>query len=95
MHPRIDRHLQVVRSVAHHHHTVRLHVQFLHQLMQHGGVRLAEGFIGRAGGVKQGPQTGCGQRAGQAHPAFAGSHGQAHVLAGQFGQQLRDAIKQA
>jgi hypothetical protein len=49
----IERHLQVMRGVAHHQHTLGRHAKFLHQLLQHQGVRFAGGLIGRARTVKQ------------------------------------------
>ena len=85
---------QIMRGVANHQGTPRVHPGVIHDLLQHRRMRLGKGFIGAAGDIKQRRQAGMGQGPIQALAAFAGSHRQPETLLLVAGQCVTHTIEQ-
>ena len=91
----IQRHLQVVRGVANHQHTLGRHVKFGHQLLQHQRVGLTSGLVCGARTIKHATQGGAVQRIVQAPAAFARGHSEPMPTGAQILQEWQNAFKQA
>ncbi len=90
----IDRHLQIMRGIADHHGAPQVLPQLAGQLLQHGRMRLREGFVGTAGGVEHRQQFSLVQGAIQPDPALAGGDRQEISLLRQIRQHFTYAVKQ-
>ena len=70
-HPSIGSHLQIVRSVPDHQGFFCIHAEFVHQLEQHGRMRLGKGFVGAAAGMEIIPHSGSIESGFEPPPAFS------------------------
>ncbi len=91
---RVDRHLQVVRGVADHHRARKVLPEFAREFVQHGGMRLGEGFVGATRAVERAREPHFVERAIQADAALAGRDREEITLLAQFLQQLAHAGEQ-
>src|SRR6185503_16893209 len=87
------RHFQVVRRVTDHESFILGRIQFLHQLEQHGRVRLGIGFVGAARCPEMALQLARLERTIEPAAALAGGDGQ-QMLLGQIIQQLAHSGEQ-
>ena len=91
----IERHLQVVRGVAHHQDPCGGNVEFVHELVQHARVGLAGRLVGGTGAVKHALECNIVQHFIQPAPRFARGDRQQVAARLERSQQRQHPLKQA